>query len=65
MLISMNNDKENYSFLNVENVENFIYGKVASVNMSKSEAHFRFYRLLMKGKFDVYLLLPFKKKMSS
>ena len=38
------------------------YRKVASINMSWLEAHFMFYKLFLKGKFDVYLLQPFKKK---
>ena len=41
------------------------YRKVASINMSGLEAHFVFYKLFMKGKFDVYLLRPFKKKLIS
>ena len=41
------------------------YRKVASINMSGLEAHFIFYKLFMKGKFDVYLLRPFKKKLIS
>ena len=38
------------------------YRKVARINMSWLEAHFMFYKLFLKGKFDVYLLQPFKKK---
>ena len=40
------------------------YRKVPSINTSRLEACFRFYRL-MKGKFDVYLLQPFKEKLIS
>ena len=39
------------------------YRKVASINMSGLEAYFIFYKLFMKGKSDVYLLRPFKKKL--
>ena len=46
----------NYSFLKVENVKIFIYRKVASSNMSRLEAHTGFFRLLMKGIFDPYVL---------
>ena len=31
-----------------------MYNKVVSINPSRLEACFRFYRLLMKGKFDVF-----------
>ena len=34
----------------------YVYHKVSSINMSRLEARFRFYRLLMKAKIDVYLL---------
>ena len=40
-----------------------VYHKVVSINTSRLEAHFRFYRLFMKGKFDVYLLWPFQEKL--
>ena len=40
----------------------FYYRKVTSTNTSQLEAHFRFYRLFMKGKFDVYFHRTFKKK---
>ena len=39
------------------------YRKVVSIKVSWLEAGFRFYQLFMKGKFDVYLLWPFKKKL--
>ena len=38
--------------------------KVENINTSWLEAHFRFYRLLMKAKTDVYLQWPFKEKSS-
>ena len=38
------------------------YRKVVSVNRSWLEAHFRIYKLFMKGKFDFYSLWPFNKK---
>ena len=34
-----------------------------SINTSRLEGRFRFYWLFMKGKFDLYLLWPFKKKL--
>ena len=36
--------------------QSFIYRKVASSNMSRLEAHAGFFRLLMKGIFDCYVL---------
>ena len=39
------------------------YHNVVSTNMPWLEAHFRFYRLIVKNKFDVYLLWPFEKKL--
>ena len=36
--------------------QSFIYRKVASSNMSRLEAHAGFFRLLMKGIFDPYVL---------
>jgi hypothetical protein len=41
------------------------YRKVTSSNMSRLEAHAGFFRLLMKGNFDPYLLWPFDKKLIS
>ena len=41
------------------------YLKVASSNTSRLEAHAGFFRLLMKGIFDPYLLRPFDKKLIS
>ena len=38
------------------------YRKVASTSPSCLEAHAGFFRLFMKGKFDVYILWPFGKK---
>ena len=38
------------------------YRKVASSNTSHLEAHAGFFRLLMKGIFDPYVLWPFDKK---
>ena len=38
------------------------YRKVASSNMSRLEAHAGFFRLLMKGIFDPYVLQPFDEK---
>jgi hypothetical protein len=38
------------------------YHKVASTSLSPLEAHAGFFRLYMKGKFDVYLLWHFGKK---
>ena len=40
-----------------------MYWKAVSINMSRLEARFRFYRLIMKAKFDVYLVWPFKEKL--
>ena len=39
------------------------YHKVASSNTSRLEAHAGFFKLLMKGIFDPYVLCPFDKKM--
>ena len=41
------------------------YLKVASTSLSPFEAYAGFFRLFMKGKFDVYLLWPFGKKLIS
>ena len=41
------------------------YCKVASSNTSRLEAHAGFFRLLMKGIFDPYVLWPFDKKLIS
>ena len=41
------------------------YGKVASSNTSCLEAHAGFFRLLMNGIFDPYVLWPFDKKLIS
>ena len=41
------------------------YRKVASSNMSRLEAHEGFFRYLMKGIFDPYVLLPFDEKLIS
>ena len=41
------------------------YRKVASSNMSRLEAHAGFFRVLMKGIFDPYVLWPFDKKLIS
>ena len=38
------------------------YCKVASSNTSRLEAHAGFFRLLMKGIFDLYVVCPFNKK---
>ena len=43
-------------------IEN-IYRKVVSSNTSYLEAHAGFFRLLMKGVFDPYVLPPFDKKL--
>ena len=40
-----------------------MYRKVASYNMSRLEPHSSFYRLLMKGIFDDYVLCLFGKKL--
>ena len=42
-----------------------LYHKVASYNTSCLEAHAGFFRLLMKGIFDPYVLRPFDKKLIS
>ena len=42
-----------------------IYYKVVSNNTFILEAHAGFFRLFMKGKFDVYLLWPFGEKLIS
>ena len=47
--------------LYIPSTTNTDYSKVAIINTSWLEAHFRVYRLFMKEKFDVYL--PFKKKL--
>ena len=44
---------------------NFKYRNVASSNTSLLEAHAGFFRLLMKGIFDPYVLWPFDKKLIS
>ena len=41
------------------------YRKVASSNTSRLEAHAGFFRLLMKGIFNPYVLRPFDKKLIS
>ena len=41
------------------------YRKIASSNTSHLEAHASFFRLLMKGIFDPYVLWPFDKKLIS
>ena len=41
------------------------YRKVASSNTSRLEAHDGFFRLLMKGIFNPYVLWPFDKKLIS
>ena len=41
-----------------------IYRKVASSRLSWLVAHFRIFRLFMKGKFHAYVLWPFGKKSS-
>ena len=41
------------------------YHKVTSSNTSRLEAHDGFFRLLMKGIFDPYILCPFDKKLIS
>jgi hypothetical protein len=58
--------KNGYQFFLVKLTMGFIYKelsyqfvtyrKVASTSLSYLEAHARFFRLSMKGKFDVYLL---------
>ena len=45
--------------------KDLIYRKVASSNMFRLEAHADFFRLLMKGIFDPYVLWPFDKKLIS
>jgi hypothetical protein len=61
---------ENHDFMNLRveilqygkklfvwlNFNFYIYRKVASFNMSRLEAHAGFFRLLMKGIFDPYVL---------
>ena len=44
-------------------IQNFIYCKVVSSKMSGLEAYAGFFRLLMKGIFDPYVLCPFDKKL--
>ena len=41
------------------------YRKIASSNTSRLEAHAGIFRLLMKGIFDPYVLLPFDLKLIS
>ena len=41
------------------------YCKVTSSNTSRLEAHAAFFKLLMKGFFDPYVLLPFDRKLIS
>ena len=43
-------------------IPTLIYRKVASSNTYRLEAHAGFFRLLMKGIFDPYVLWPFDKK---
>ena len=60
-------------FVGLTNIKNLVsnkpleqyYCKVASTSISRLEAHAGFFRLSMKGKFDVYLLQPFVKKLIS
>ena len=52
-------------FFYILNQVNWIYRKVASSNTSHLEAHAVFFRLLMKGSFDLYVLWPFDKKLIS
>ena len=42
-----------------------IYRKVASSNKSRLEGHADFFRLLMKGNFDTFVLRTFDKKLIS
>ena len=49
----------------IYDVSESIYLKFARINTFRWKARFRCYRLLVKGKFDVYLLWPFKEKMIS
>ena len=42
-----------------------MYRKVASSNLSRLETHAGFFRLLMKGIFDPYVLGPFDEKFIS
>ena len=43
----------------------FDHRKVPSFNASHLEAHAGFFRLLMKGIFDLYVVWPFDKKLIS
>ena len=45
-------------------LKNMIYLKVTSSNTSRLEAHAGFFRLLMKGIFDPYVMWPFDKLIS-
>ena len=42
-----------------------IYHKVVSTSMSRLAAHFQIFRMLMKGKFDAYVLSVFLQKNTS
>ena len=48
--------------LSNQNETESIYHIVANSDTSRLEAHAGIYRLLMKGIFDAYVLLPFEKK---
>ena len=43
----------------------YIYRKVARSNTSRLEAHAGFFRLIMKGTFDPFVLWPFDKNLIS
>ena len=65
-IVSKNNNKQHpldQFCLKKSIISDCKYRKVASINASWLEARFRFYRLFMKEKFDVYLLWPLKKKL--
>ena len=46
-------------------INSYIYCRVASSNTIRLEAHAGFFRLLMKGIYDPYVLWHFDKKMIS
>ena len=56
--ISANSIRENYSFLNLGIVENSntVKSRVLARLVSQHVLHAGFFRLSVKGKFDVYLL---------
>ena len=58
------NHNLNWKFHKCDHID-FIYHKVASSRLSLLVAHFRIFRLFMKGKFDAYVLWPLAKRVQN